>query len=108
MTARMPAASSAHTAASREEPQPKFSAVTRILRRPEGRLVEDELGAPALAVVAHIVEQEVGVAGRLPGLAQVPRRDDAVGIDVGQIDRRGDGGEPREGLHVSPPACGRR
>ena len=31
MTARMPAASSAHTAASREEPQPKFSAVTRIL-----------------------------------------------------------------------------
>jgi len=79
------------------------------LRAAVGGLVQDELGLlRAVGVEAHVVEQEARVVRRVPGLAQEARGDDAVGIDVRQVDRRGDRVDAGEGLQLSPPASGRR
>ena len=99
-------ASSAHTAASREEPQPKFSAATRIFAAAERGLVEHELGALALVLVeAHVVEEEVGVAGLPRGLrrkrAGMIRSVSTLGRSIGAATAV----SVREGLHRQlPPA----
>ena len=59
----------------------------------------------ALGVKAHVVEQPRIVA-LLGGaqLAQVARGYDLVGVDVRHVERRGDGGESGERLHLTLPA----
>src|SRR5206468_8538470 len=52
-------------------------------------------------VEAHVAEEEARVPRDPLELPQETRGDDAVGVDVGKIDRRGDRGEAREGLHQS-------
>src|SRR5438034_1182950 len=71
------------------------------LRLAVRRLVQDELRLlRAVRVEAYVVEEEARVPRRALGLSQEARWDDAVGVDVRQIDGRGDGGEPCEGLHL--------
>src|SRR2546426_11776294 len=65
-----------------------------------GHPVQDELRLlRAVGVEAHVAEEEARVPRGPLGLPHETRGDDAVGVDVGKIDRRGDRGEAREGLH---------
>src|SRR5437899_2015007 len=69
------------------------------LRRSVGGLVQDELRfLRAVGLEAYIVEQKERVVGT-PWLAEKPGRNDAVGVHVRQIDRRGDRGQSRGGAH---------
>src|SRR6266446_6430371 len=69
------------------------------LRVTVGRLIQDELGPlRAVGVEANVVEEEARVPRRAPGLSQEARGNDAVRVDVGQIERRRDRGEVRKGL----------
>ncbi len=94
MTQRMPKSSSAQGACSRDEPQPKFSCAIRICARRD--TVPGSARNPAArrrpASKRSGVEQMHAEAGALDGL-QEARRNDLVGIDIGQRQRRGDAGQ---------------
>ena len=66
-------------------------------------LVEDEGGVGLAGLRAFldalpVEEEELAVAGALDALEEL-LGDDLVGIDVGDIERRGDGGETVDGDH---------
>ena len=86
--ARKPKSSSAQTACSREEPQPKLRPVTRI-------------GRPALeleTLLAPVVEQELAEARALDPLQEL-LRDDLVGVDVGAVEHLDATLRPADRLH---------
>ena len=74
------------------------------LRVAVGRLVQHEVGVLGhpVVLVAHLREQARAEAGALDGL-QVLLRDDHVGVDIDDLERRGDAGERGEGLHGRGP-----
>src|SRR5690606_33020182 len=64
-----------------------------------GRLVEHEIGVfAAVLVEAHLREQALAEAGALDGL-QIILRDDHVGVDIDDRQRRRDAREFREFVH---------
>src|SRR5258707_3097964 len=66
--------------------------------------VQHEVGPlPAVRAEAHVVEQKRAEAA-LAGPPQEARRDDPVGVDVGQIHRPGHPGEAGGGAPPPPPA----
>ena len=94
---------SAQAACSRELPQPKFLLGDEDLRARVARVVEDEgrvglAGVGAVLDAAPVVEEEVAVAGALDALEEL-LGDDLVGVDVGQRQGDGGGGEDVDGDH---------
>src|SRR5439155_26907471 len=76
------------------------------LRVTVGRLIQDELGPlRAVGVEAHVVEEKGRVPRNASGRSQEARGNDAVRVDVGQIERGRDRGESREGLHQCISEC---
>src|SRR5438876_8581369 len=100
ITDRIPYASSTQTAISRDEPQPKFSATTRILAPRYGAWFRTNSGfSEPSALKRTSWKRKPAYPGAPLGLQQEARGNDAVGVDVGQIERRRDRREPGEGLH---------
>src|SRR5205823_2703847 len=74
------------------------------LRLAVGRLVEHEIRIlAAVGVVAHLGEQALAEPGALDGL-EILLGDDAVGVDVDHLQRRGDAFEHGELFHGG--SCG--
>jgi hypothetical protein len=70
------------------------------LRTAKPRPVQNELRLlRAVGVKAHVVEEKARVLRYVTVLAQEARGNHPVGVDVRQVNRHGDGGDAREGLH---------
>jgi len=109
ISACKPKSITAKAAPSRDEPQPKSESVTRIFRVTIGRQVQHEVGARLrLLVEAQVVEEglAVVVAGR--DAAHVAAGQDHAGVDLGNLQGRGNGGENGEGLHQRPQDISRK
>jgi hypothetical protein len=66
-----------------------------------GRPVEREVGSRMpLGVAAQVVEQRAGLLGA--GQPEEARRNDLVGVDVGQVQRHRDRGQRGERAHFRP------
>src|SRR5215468_6489982 len=92
---RMLFASMPHTAASREEPAPKFWPVTRIPGSRNCGLLRTKSGSSLLPARAH--EEELLVVGL--EVAHRLHRRDLVGVDVVADERHRDAGVGAERLH---------
>ena len=99
ITARKPWSRSAHTACSRDEPQPKLRPTTSTgAPAASGRLSGNSGRGDAVRVVAPVGEEALAQA-RARGALQETRGDDLVGVDVVQGKDDGAAGEDAEGLH---------
>ena len=104
ITARKPKSASAHTACSRELPQPKLARATRILELLEALIVEHEL---AIGLIAPIVKESFGEPAAHHRLQKL-LGDDLVGIDVFAVERSDETGEILECVAWQSVSCSLR